>query len=109
MPLWEWDTENRKEFRVYLIRACDFKAITGLDPLPTPVNAAAYAKYNIDFEEHYIEPGMVEAKIDEDAKKENRPPRNDENVYELPAFEDDSQTEDFFLDEVKNLRIRNVC
>jgi hypothetical protein len=109
MPLSEWDTKDRKVFRVYLIRACDFKGVTGLDPPPTPVNAAAYAKYNIDFEEHYIEPGMVEEKIDENTEKENRPPRNDENVYKLPTFEDDSQPGDLFPDEVKNLRIRNIC
>jgi len=52
---------------------------------------------------------MVEEKIDEDAGKENRPPQDDENVYELPAFEDDFLTEGLFFDRVKGLRIRNVC
>lgn len=108
LPSSEWDTKNRKEFAVYLIRACDFKAVTGLDPPPTPVNAAEYAKHNIEFEEHYIEPGMVEEKVEECTEKENRPLHNDENVYELPAFQDDSLTEDLLPDQVKNLRITNV-
>lgn len=73
MPSSEWDAKETKVFHVYMIRACDFKAVTALDP-PTPVNAAVYAKHNIEFEERYIETGMVEEKITDeaDAEKENR-------------------------------------
>jgi hypothetical protein len=95
-----------------LIRACDFKAITGFNPPQTPVNAAVYANHNIDFEENYIEPGMAEEPAtdgtEDDTGKENRRPHGDENVYELPAFHDDFLDHDLVAETAKNLRITNV-
>jgi hypothetical protein len=113
MPSSEWDTKNRVVFPVHLIRACDFKMLTGLDPPPTPVSASVYAEHNIEFEERYIEPGMLEEVavdgVEEDARKENRRPNGDENVYELPAFQDDFHDNDSVAEKAKNLRITNAA
>jgi hypothetical protein len=111
MPSSEWDTKETKVFHVYMIRACDFKAVTGLDPPPTPVNTAVYAKHNIEFEERYKEPGMVEENITDEAdvEKENRPSKYEENVYELPSYQDDCLNENLIPDEVKSLKITNIC
>ena len=110
MPSTEWDTKNRAIFPVYLIRASDFKSIAGFDPPPTPINSAAYMEHKFELPETYIEPGMVETPL-LDAKseggKENRVPQEEENVYELPAFEDDCFEIEFNPQESKHLSIRN--
>lgn len=111
MPSTEWDTKNRILFPVYLVRACDFKAITGFDPPSTPVTAAAYARHNFEFNEKYIEPGMVEELIadgeEENEGKENRRPQGEENVYELPAFDEDFLGIELNPQQAKHLSIRN--
>lgn len=111
-PSSEWDMKNRITFPVHLVRACDFKAITGFDPPPTPVNASVYAKYNFDFEEEYTEPGMVEESIidteEEDEGKEYRQPHGDENVYEMPAFEEDFPENELTSQISRHLSIRNL-
>jgi hypothetical protein len=110
LPSSEWDTKNRAIFPVYLIRASDFKSIAGFDPPPTPINSAAYMEHKFELPETYIEPGMVETPL-LDAKseggKENRVPQEEENVYELPAFEDDCFEIEFNPQESKHLSIRN--
>jgi hypothetical protein len=111
MPSTEWDTKNRTLFPVYLVRACDFKAITGFDPPSTPVTAAAYARHNFEFNEKYIEPGMAEELIaegeEENEGKENRRPQGEENVYELPAFDEDFLGIELNPQQAKHLSIRN--
>jgi hypothetical protein len=111
MPSSEWDTKNRARFPVYLIRASDFKSITGFDPLPTPINSAAYAEHKFELPETYTEPGMVEPPLldaeSEGGRKENRVSQGEENVYELPTFEDDSFEIEFNPQESKHLSIRN--
>jgi hypothetical protein len=109
MPSAEWDMKNRVMFPIYLIRACDFKAITGFDPPPTPVNAAAYKEHKLEFPDEYIKPGVIEDPVvdakEEDEGKENQKPHGKENVYELSAFEDDSL--EFSPRQMKSLSIRN--
>jgi hypothetical protein len=111
MPSTEWDTKNRVVFPVYLIRACDFKAITGFNPPPTPVNAAVYEEHKFEFPDEYIEPGVVEEPVvdaeEEDEGEENQKPQGEENVYELSAFEDDSL--EFSPRQMKSLSIRNFA
>ncbi len=107
----EWDTKNRIMFPVHLIRACDFKAITGFDPPPTPVNAATYAEHTFEFPEEYIERGMIKTLIldgkGEEEVEENRVRQGEENVYELPAFEEDFLDNEFDPRQTKCLSIRN--
>jgi len=101
---------NRIAFSVYLVRACDFRAITGFNPPQTPVNAAAYAKHNFEFREEYVEPGMVEELLDEEEEepgKENQRPQGEENVYESPVFDEDSQDNELTPQKEKHLSIRN--
>jgi hypothetical protein len=110
LPSSQWDTMNRIAFSVYLVRARDFRAITGFNPPPTPVNAAAYAKYNFEFREEYVEPGMVEELLDEEEQepgKENQRPQGEENVYESPVFDEDSQDNELTPQKEKHLSIRN--
>jgi hypothetical protein len=112
LPSSEWDTKNRVIFPVYLIRASDFKSITGFDPPPTPINSAVYAEHQFELPETYIEPGMVETPLldarSEEVGKENRFPQGEENVFELPVFEDDSFEIEFNQQESKSLSIRNL-
>jgi hypothetical protein len=111
MPSTEWDTKNRILFPVCLVRACDFKAITGFGPPSTPVTPAAYARHNFEFNEIYIEPGMVEEfnadGEEENEGKENRRPQGEENVYELPAFDEDFLGNELNPQQGKHLSIRN--
>jgi len=110
MPSSEWDIKNRITFPVYLIRACDFRAITGFNPPPTPVNAAAYAKHNFVFREEYIEPGMAEEIVnaeEEEPGKENQRMQGEENVYESPLFDEEFQDNELMPQKVKHLSIRN--
>ncbi len=108
----DWDTKNRAIFPVYLIRASDFKSITGFDPPQTPINSAAYAEHRFELPETYIERGMVETPLldtrSEEVGKENRVPQGEENVFALPAFEDDSFEIDFNQQESKSLSITNL-
>ncbi|KAE9365018.1 hypothetical protein N431DRAFT_473111 [Stipitochalara longipes BDJ] len=110
MPSSEWDTKNRITFPVYLIRACDFKAITGFNPPPTPVSAAAYAKNNFEFREEYTEPGIAEEMVNDEEEefgKENRRPQRQENVYDSPMFEEYFQDNESTPHQEKHLSIRN--
>ncbi len=112
MPSSEWNTKNRIVFPVYLISACDFKAITGFDPPPTPVNSAAYTKHNFEFKEEYAEPGMIEDIIldrgeEVEGGKENRRPPGEENAYELPAFDEDFLDRELSQQQAKHLSFRN--
>ncbi len=111
MPSSEWDTKNRAIFPIYLIRASDFKSITGFDPPPTPINSAAYAEHKLELPKTYVEPGMVETPLldaeSEEGGKENRVLQGEENVCELPAFEDDCFELEFNPQESKHLSIRN--
>ena len=110
LPSSEWDTKNRITFPVYLVRACDFRAITGFNPPPTPVNAAAYAKHNFEFREEYSEPGMADEMVDkeeEEPGKEIRRMQGQENVYESPMYGDEFQDKELTPQKVKYLSIRN--
>jgi hypothetical protein len=110
MPSSEWDTKNRIVFHVYLVRACDFKAITDFDAPPTPINAAAYERHNFNFDEKYIEPGMIQELVadgeEENGKNKNRQSQG-QNVYELSAFDEDLLDNELSPQQAKHLSIRN--